>query len=984
MSPVRAAIVVGILGTMLAAPLSAQESVPVEARSFADLQVRSTETATEILFGLADAATVEDRTKKRPGDVAVDEIRLFFPGASLERSRLVSVDDRIIEEVRLFNEGNGVQMTLVVRRPVTYETVRSPRSLMLRVRPGALLAEAPPPDAQASRPGAAPKRRRAEDALLAPSLALEPLKEGEGLSVDAEQLSYDEQANQIVAKGNVTIARAGSLLTADEVRINRATKVADAIGNVRLTDPQGTIQTSRFHLELEDETGEMTESRLYLNANQLTVTGRKFEKSYGQTYRIEDGSFTTCQCGVGSPSWSIAGDEVDITLDGYGIVRGAKFNVMDVPVLYMPIAAFPAKRTRQTGLLAPQFGFSKKRGFQYLQPLYVVLNKSADATVSVDVETEARIGGIAEYRYALDRKSTGAIDVGFFDETLRGDAEDDIVDRNVADLDIPDERWSVTATMTQELVGGFEGFIDALAVSDDFFLREIPTFSFDPEYERVRRTSRYSSTRGGVYRSWDNATLIAQAIYYQDFIQEDDLTLQRLPQVSLFASERFFDRRLKLRFSGEAVNFHRNEGFDGPRVDVLPSVEAPFRWQEFLRGAVGFGFRETAYHLNNTDLLIPRTETGNVRDPERVADRTDVDLDENPTRELFQAGFDVGTELSRVFDVGGEDVAKLKHTIEPGVEYLFVPDVDQDDLPVYDFVDRINQRNLFTYGLRSRLLAKLRRVLPQSTYLPEPGELNSYGGAAPSPFDDEGTRGGRSFLGGFSDEPIVEEDPYATTDENAPSAAIAGAPATETGTGVLPEPGTVPSPEEPESAGSIHQWADLIVSQSYDLDESLQEDRNDSFSDIDFRLKLTPVDYFSLGYGTTIDFRDREFSSNNVGLVLRDPRPRRARGILQAGERAALALGYRFVEGNVLEEINGGIIMPLADTLSGFYQSRFDAVAGEFLENRWGFRVLSQCRCWIFDLYVTDRVNPNETEVRGQLTLVGLGSIGRSPGRTRY
>ncbi len=981
MNSLRVAIVVGLISSLTVAVAPAQESAPVEVRSFADLQVRSTELATEIVFGLADAAAVEDRTKKKPGDVAVDEIRLFFPGTALERSRLVSVDDRIIEEVRLFNESNGVQMTLVVRRPVTYETVRSPRSLLLRVRPGAVLAEAAPPDAVA-KPAAPPRRRRPEDALLAPTLALDPLKPGEGLSVDAEQLSYDEQANEIVAKGNVTIARAGSLLTADEVRINRETKVADAIGNVRLTDPQGTIQTSRFHLELEDETGEMTDSRLYLNANQLTVTGRKFEKSYGQTYSIQDGSFTTCQCGVGAPSWSVAGDEVDITLDGYGIVKGATFNVLDVPVLYLPIAAFPAKRTRQTGLLAPQFGFSKTRGFTYLQPMYVALNKSADATVSVDIETEARIGGVAEYRYALDDKSAGVIDVGFFDETLRSAPNDDIVNQSIADPDIPDQRWSVTATIAQDLFGGVEGFIDALAVSDDLFLREIPTFSFDPEYERVRRTSRYSASRAGLYKSWENATLIAQGIYYQDFIQEDDLTFQRLPQVSLFANERFFDRKLKFRFSGEAVNFERKEGFDGPRVDVLPSVEVPFRWQEYFRGSIGAGLRETAYHLNNTDLLVPRTEQGGVRDPDRVAERTTTDLEDNPTRELFQAGFDVGTELSRVFDVGSENVAKLKHTIEPGVEYLFVPDVDQDDLPLYDFVDRINQRNIFTYGLRSRLLAKLRRVLPHSTYLPTPGELNSYGGVAPSPFDDENTRGGRSFLGGFNETNDEETDPYGETRSDA-AAAVAGVPPTDVG-GENGEATAVGEAVEPESAGSIHQWVDFAIFQSYDLDESLQEDRNDHFSDIDMRLRLAPTDYFSLGYDTSIDFRDSDFSANNVGMVLRDPRPRRARGILQSGERAALALGYRFVEGNILEEINGSMVMPLADTLSGFYQARFDAVAGEFLENRWGFRVLSQCRCWIFDIYVTDRVNPNETEIRGQLTLVGLGSIGRPPGRMRY
>jgi LPS-assembly protein len=978
MSLLRVAIVLGILWTTLPGLARGQPSAPPATRSFADLQVRSSEIATEILFALAESATFEDRTEKRPGGVAIDAIRLFFPGASLERSRLVSVDDRIVEEVRLFAADGGVEMAVVVRRPVAYDTVRGTRTLLLRVRPGALLAEAPPPETQARR--AEDPRRRPRGDLLTPKVQLDPLRPGEGLSVDAEELSYDEAANEIVARGNVTIARSGSLLTADEVRIHRDTKVAEAIGNVRLTDPQGTLQTSRFHLELEDETGSMTDSRLFLNQNQLTVTGRRFEKSYGQTYHVEDGSFTTCQCGVGAPSWSIAGDEIDITLDGYGIVRGATFNVLDVPVLYFPVAAFPAKTSRQSGLLAPQFGFSKRRGFTYLQPLYLVLNKSADATVSLDVETEARIGGIGEYRYALGPRSGGVVNVGFFDETIRGNAEGDIVNQTVADPDIPDQRWSVTATMTQDLAAGFSGFVDSLAVSDDFLLREIPTFSFDPEYDTYRRTSRFSSTRGGLYRSWDNATLIAQAIYYQDFIQEDDLTLQRLPQTTLFASERFFDRRLKFRFAGEGVWFHREEGFDGPRVDLQPSVEAPFRWREFLRGSVGFGVRETAYHLTDTNLIVPVSQQGGLQDPEDLEEE-ELD-DENPTRELFQATFDVGTEVSRVFEVDRGNLMKLKHTIEPRAEYLFIPDVDQDDLPIYDFVDRVNQRNLFSYGFRTRLLAKLRRGGAEPVGYPHPGDLSSYSGVAPAPFGDEETRGEAPFLGGLGGTTTDAEDPFARTDPIA-SGAEGGTSAEwiAENAGGAAEGGD--ALEESLRQGVIRSWVDLAVFQSYDLDTSLQNDRSDHFSDIDVRLRLSPVDYFSLYSDASIDFRDTELTASNVGFLIRDPRPRRATGILQSGERATLAIGYRFIEGDILEELNSGLVMPLADSLSGFVQSRYDAVASEFLEHRWGFRFLSQCRCWIFDVYVTDRVNPDETEVRAQITLVGLGSIGR-PGRRRY
>ncbi len=41
-------------------------------------------------------------------------------------------------------------------------------------------------------------------------------------------------------------------------------------------------------------------------------------------------------------------------------------------------------------------------------------------------------------------------------------------------------------------------------------------------------------------------------------------------------------------------------------------------------------------------------------------------------------------------------------------------------------------------------------------------------------------------------------------------------------------------------------------------------------------------------------------------------------------------------------------------------------------------RLTSACDCWSLDLGVTDKSNPNEIEVRAQLTLVGLGSAGES------
>ncbi|MET0154083.1 MAG: LPS assembly protein LptD, partial [Candidatus Binatia bacterium] len=736
-----------------------------------------------------------------------------------------------------------------------------------------------------------------------------------------------------------------------------------------------SIQADSFSGNLEDETGEMTNGTVLLNANKLTISGSKLQKSYGQTYHIENGEFTTCQCGSGPPSWSISGKSLDITLDGYGLVDDAKFKVLDTPILYFPKLTFPAKKTRQTGLLAPLFGYSKKRGFVYTQPFYTVINKSADFTIAPDIETSARVGAITELRYALDERSKGILDFSYFNEIFRNNAEQDIVDQNVADTEIPENRWSVTANLRQDLPFGLRAFADSLAVSDDFFLREITTFSFDPEYARSLRTSRYSSSKVGLYRFWDNATLIAQGIYYQDFVQDSDLTLQRLPQVQFFASDRFLDRHVKLGVVSEFDDFVRKQGFDGPRFDINPRIEVPFRWQEYLDGTLGLQGRETAYHLNNTELLLPVSQAGGLQ-----TDVSQQNLSKNPTREIFQAYGTIGTQLSRVFDVGGERIQKLKHTIEPEVDYLYVPDVNQDDLPTYDFIDRINRRNLFTYGFTSRLLAKLDRPAQVERLRPRSvGEMNSFTGVTPSAFDDENTRGGLAALG----DPTVSGP---TPTGLGPSLEEQGESVTQDVEATTPQELAERRALERAATSRVREWVRLQVFQSYDIRDTLQTTSgstsdtvtgSDHFSDVDMHLRLTPLQYFSLMSDSTVNAHDHHLTSASVGFLLRDWRERSAEGLFRSAQRASVAVSYRFISDGVLEEIDEGVIIPLADTLSTFFQSRYDALAGEFLEKTGGFRLTSQCQCWIADVLVSDQINPDETLVRFQLTLVGLGSIGR-------
>ncbi|MBP1690333.1 MAG: hypothetical protein H6Q34_906, partial [Deltaproteobacteria bacterium] len=63
------------------------------------------------------------------------------------------------------------------------------------------------------------------------------------------------------------------------------------------------------------------------------------------------------------------------------------------------------------------------------------------------------------------------------------------------------------------------------------------------------------------------------------------------------------------------------------------------------------------------------------------------------------------------------------------------------------------------------------------------------------------------------------------------------------------------------------------------------------------------------------------------------------------------------------------------------YEARYDALSGRFLENRYGLRLISNQECWVVDLGVSDSINPNETQVRLLVSLVGLAQFGKEPFR---
>ena len=509
---------------------------------------------------------------------------------------------------------------------------------------------------------------------------------GDQINVTADKLSVSESGTQIEASGNVEIERQGTTLKAEQINVNRTTQDIEAKGKISLDDPEWKIKSAEsIRLNLEKETGEIQNADLFIEQGHISISGRRFEKLGGQRYHVDDGFFTTCLCESGPAPWKFSAEQLDLTAGGLGTVRNGYFYIYDIPVFYLPYGFFPLKTERQTGFLFPKFGTSTEEGFRFQQPFFWAISKSTDATFAFDIQTDARYGFLNEIRTLFDRDSDFILQTGYFNERLRQRAEGAVVDRTIADPEIPVDRWGVMGSHRYDFASNWLTYSDIAAYRDDLFTRElVERFDLSPTAQGDIRRSRYASSRFGVFRSWGDSHFQGEWNFYQDFIQPDAITLHRTPQISFWGRKGLEDFPLEMRWRAEGVNYIRREGGDGMRLDIRPELLVPLRISSYLFGSLSIAPRQTLYHLYEA-----------VRSS-----------DQNISRELVEIRGNIGTAMGRIFQWNALGLSRVKHVIEPELSYLFVPSTNQSRIPIMDGIDRVRRRNIMTIGITNRFSGK--------------------------------------------------------------------------------------------------------------------------------------------------------------------------------------------------------------------------------------------------------------------------------------
>jgi LPS-assembly protein len=499
--------------------------------------------------------------------------------------------------------------------------------------------------------------------------------EAEGpMEIEADQLTYDREQQLYDAQGAVAITRGTLSLRADHAQLNMTTKEMMAWGNVVLREGEDVIECERLEVNLNTQGGKIYQARLFLKDQNFHIVAGELEKLGENRYRIRDGSFTTCD--GERPPWKFTAKELDVKLDSSGVAKEPIFYIENIPILYLPWGVFPVIRGRQTGFLLPRVGYSNKYGPEIKTAFFWAMRKDMDSTFYLDYLGDRGFKEGLEYRYALTRETQGEAKVYFTD--------DHVFDGN---------RYAFFLQHHQKLL--YDSYLkwDINYVSDNQYTRD---FEEDlPKEARIdSRSLRLlrSVLFGG--KNWDRYSLLMSTAFYDDLTKEDnDETLQRLPQISFFAHpQSLWKTPLFFDLTSSYNNFWRESGVNAQRWDFFPTISYPIRVFDVLKMESHLGGRETLYRPTH--------------------DQVDQ-FDPWESRETYEAGAQVSTEFYRVFHWGEDSkisslfkVNKWMHTVEPKIGYQYSPRVNQNDLPAFDEVDRLAYTNEITYGIVQRLVGK--------------------------------------------------------------------------------------------------------------------------------------------------------------------------------------------------------------------------------------------------------------------------------------
>ncbi|MDV6315583.1 LPS-assembly protein LptD [Idiomarina sp. HP20-50] len=495
-----------------------------------------------------------------------------------------------------------------------------------------------------------------------------------GVESRSAEILSDEKA---YFTGNVIIQRNGQWLSTAKATIDQQRGEIIASNGIIFNDGELTVTGDSLYLDLEQDAAELYNSNYRLrnyNARghaQLLLLSR-------QKMLLKDSSFTTCP--GDSPAWQLRAERIEINeTSDYGEAWHARFELFDVPVLYLPYFNFPLSDDRKTGLLFPTFDSSSNSGFEVEVPYYFNIAPNMDATISPIYMSERGTMLQGEYRY-LFQQSGGQVNISYLN------SDDTRTDEKKRYL------WHVqhSAQLTRDL----SFYLNATEISDDNYLND-----FGSDFAGRADTHLYRVAQlDYAHKNW------AAQLRTEDYelIGDYRSPFRTLPQLSVDYSSNDFEG-FSASLYNELTHFeNQNQSQEyATRAHIEPSIQYRYEKPAFDAEAE-LSYLYTHYWQESPDSAIK----------------------EEVTRALPRARIRARLHMERPVEIND---TQYRQTLSPQIQYLYVPYENQQNIGIYDTsllqddyhglfrsrrfsgLDRIAEANQVTYGVSSSFFTQNER-----------------------------------------------------------------------------------------------------------------------------------------------------------------------------------------------------------------------------------------------------------------------------------
>ena len=513
------------------------------------------------------------------------------------------------------------------------------------------------------------------------------------INADSAKGNYPDNAT---FTGNVDINQGNSRLLADEVQLHQKqpegaqapVRTVDALGNVHYDDNQVILKGPKAWSNLNTKDTNVWEGDYQMVGRQGRGKADLMKQRGENRYTIlENGSFTSCL--PGSNTWSVVGSEViHDREEQVAEIWNARFKLGPVPVFYSPYLQLPVGDKRRSGFLIPNAKYSTSNYFEFYLPYYWNIAPNMDATITPHyIHKRGNIMWENEFRY-LTQAGAGLMELDYLPS--------DKVFQDEHPTEGDKHRWLFYWQHAGVMDQVWRFNVDYTKVSDSSYFND-----FSSKYGSS--TDGYATQKFSVGYAVQNFDATVSTKQFQVFSDQSTPTYGAEPQLDVNWYQNNvgpFDTRVY----AQAVHFVNTDSDmpEATRVHLEPTINLPWSndWASLNTEAK---LMATHYQQKNVDNY---NTTNNAH------------LEESVNRTLPQFKMDGKLIFERDMGLLADGYTQ---TLEPRMQYLYVPYRDQSNIQNYDSsllqsdysglfrdrtyggLDRIASANQLTTGVTTRV-----------------------------------------------------------------------------------------------------------------------------------------------------------------------------------------------------------------------------------------------------------------------------------------